>query len=131
MGNVVFEGTFPPVTGLSELAKRHRIFVQPSLFESVPNAMIELLLWKKAFVASRVGGIPELIHPEQCEGLLVDPASTDQLAAALVRLLRNPALADSMAEKSYLSARKIYDYEAIITRYEAVLQAAAKGRSGR
>ena len=126
--SVVFEGTFSPVTGLAEVAKRHRIFVQPSLFESIPNAMIELLLWKKAFVASRVGGIPELLHPEKGEGVLVDPASTDQLAEALIRLLRDEALADSMAEKSWRAARETYAYPTVITRYEAAMQTAAGGK---
>ena len=128
--SVVFEGTFPPVTGLAEVAKRHRIFVQPSLFESIPNAMIELLLWKKAFVASKVGGIPELIHPERGEGLLVDPASTDQLSDALLCLLRDRALTDSMAERSWLTVRGTYNYETVVSRYEATLLDAAEGRFG-
>ena len=123
--SVVFEGTFPPVTGIAEVSKRHRVFVQPSLFESIPNSMIELMLRKKAFVASRVGGIPELLHPENREGILVSPGSTDEIAEALLRLLKNPALADDMAENAYRAACAKYDYEVTLDAYEKVFMEVA------
>ncbi len=125
--SVVFEGTYPPVTGIREIAKRHRIFVQPSLFESIPNTMIELMLWKKAFLASRAGGIPELIHPEKGEGILVEPASTDQLADGLLRFLRDPMLTDRAAERAFDSVRGNYAYESVMDRYEQVLYRTAEG----
>ena len=89
-----------------------------------------MLLWKKAFVASKVGGIPELIHPERGEGLLVEPASTDQLSDALLCLLRDRARTDSIAERSWLTVRGTYNYEAVVSRYEATLLDAAEGRFG-
>ncbi|MBQ9345945.1 MAG: glycosyltransferase family 4 protein [Oscillibacter sp.] len=126
---VIFEGTFPPVDGIAGIAKRHRVFVQPSLFESIPNSMIELMLWKKAFVASNVGGIPELLNPERGEGILVRPGSTEGLAEALLTLLKDEELTNQIAETSYRAVKKNYDYETILQAYEAVLLDAVK-RSG-
>lgn len=118
--SVFFEGTFHPITGLNEIAEKHKIFIQPSLFESIPNSMIELMLRKKAFVATNAGGIPELLRPEEGEGILVPPGSTDLLAEGILRLLQNEVLADSMAEKSYLHALDTYDYNRNISAYEKV-----------
>lgn len=118
--DVFFEGTFRPITGLNEIAKNHRIFVQPSLFESIPNSMIELMLRKKAIIATDVGGIPELLRPDKGEGILVPPGSTDLLAEGILRLLRDERLTDSMAEKAYMQAMRAYDYDRNIKEYESV-----------
>ena len=127
---VIFEGTFPPVTGIAEIAKRHRVFVQPSLFESVPNSMIELMLRKKAFVATRAGGIPELLNPEKGEGILIRPGSTEELAEALLTLLNDGERANQIAETSYRSVLKRYDYQTTIRAYEsAFLDVVKRGRA--
>lgn len=118
--SVVFEGHYPPITGLREIATRHRIFVQPSLFESIPNAMLELLQNKKAIVATRVGGIPEIINEDDGEGILVDPASTDQLSAAIIRLLSDQELVESISQKSYSKVSRLYHYENSLDRYRTL-----------
>ena len=79
-GSVYFEGTFAPLAGLDESARRHKIFVQPSLFESILNSMVELMLRKRAIVATAAGGIPEVMSPAENEEILVLPGSTDKLA---------------------------------------------------
>ena len=119
--SVYFEGTFQPISGLDSVAKKHKIFVQPSLFESMPNSLIELLLRKKALIATEAGGIPELIHPEKGEGILVKAGSTDDLSDAILRLVQNESLADSMASKSQKAAAEIYDYKRNLLNYEKVL----------
>ncbi|MCR4890641.1 MAG: glycosyltransferase family 4 protein [Lachnospiraceae bacterium] len=125
---VIFEGAFHPITGLDKVADRHRIFVQPSLFESMPNSLIELMLRGKAIVATGVGGIPELIRPEHGEGILVEPGSSDSLAAAILSLMRDEGLADTMARKSREQVQKNYDYDSNLLKYEQVLlEIAGKG----
>lgn len=124
---VTFEGTFHPVTGIDDIAAKHKIFVQPSLFESIPNSLIELALRKKAIVATDAGGIPELIRPDKNEGVLVKAGSTDMLAEAVLRLMNDEELTETIAENAYTHAAEIYDYDKTIQRYEDVLKELISG----
>ncbi len=67
------------------------IFVLPSFSEAFPNAVLEAMASGCATVATRVGGIPELItHGET--GLLFENRSQSDLTAQLHRLVGDPAL---------------------------------------
>ncbi|MCB1917355.1 MAG: glycosyltransferase family 4 protein [Rhodocyclaceae bacterium] len=65
------------------------ICIQPSHSEGMPLALMEAASAAKPVVASRVGGVPEIIEHER-SGLLVPPRSTGELAAALARLIERP-----------------------------------------
>lgn len=106
--SVVFEGTYTPITGINEVASRHRIFIQPSLFESIPNAMLELILRKRVVVATKVGGIPEIISPES--GFLVEEGSTDQIYSAIKRILDNEEESLVKAHQVYQKTKEKYNY---------------------
>jgi glycosyltransferase involved in cell wall biosynthesis len=58
-------------------------FVLTSRREGLGSAIVEALVSGRPVVATRVGGIPELIQSE-VNGVLVDPADTDALAAAML-----------------------------------------------
>jgi glycosyltransferase involved in cell wall biosynthesis len=69
--------------------------VVPSLSESFGIVAAEAGMRGTAVVASDVGGLPEIVQHEQ-SGLLVPPGDAEALAAALVRVLSEPALADRL-----------------------------------
>jgi glycosyltransferase involved in cell wall biosynthesis len=69
------------------------LFVFPSLSEATPRAVLEAMAMELPVVATRVGGIPEMIE-EGVTGVLVRPASTAELAAAIVRIFRHPEWAE-------------------------------------
>jgi glycosyltransferase involved in cell wall biosynthesis len=85
---IQFAGTFSPEGGIDRIADRHSIFVQPSLFESIPTSLIEVMLRGRAVIATNVGGVSELVQPDT--GMLVSSGSTDALSEALLQLLSNP-----------------------------------------
>jgi glycosyltransferase involved in cell wall biosynthesis len=64
------------------------IVVQPSLFDALPTALIEGLAAGLPAVASRVGGIVEIVTPDV--GILVPPGDPDTLARSLIELARDP-----------------------------------------
>jgi glycosyltransferase involved in cell wall biosynthesis len=72
------------------------ITVLPSLFEGLPLAAIESLAAQRCMVATAVDGTTEVIINEQT-GLTVPPGSVQELAAAMVRLLRQPELRHRLA----------------------------------
>lgn len=65
------------------------IFTLPSHHEGMPMAVIEAMAAGLPVVASRVGGIPEQVVPEQT-GLLVEAGDVLALTEALLRLIENP-----------------------------------------
>ena len=72
--------------------QRASVVAVPTLSpDNYPVTILESLVRAKPVVASRVGGIPELIQPE-VNGLLVEPGEVPALAAALDRLARDGAL---------------------------------------
>lgn len=65
--------------------------VLPSLYEGMPAVAIESLAAGRTVVATAVGGTPEVVIDGDT-GLTVPPAEPRALAAAICRLLRDPAL---------------------------------------
>lgn len=65
----------------------------PSFSEGSPNVLHEAIACGRPFVATQVGGIPELAHPSYSR--LVPPGDADALADALDELLRAPPVVDA------------------------------------
>jgi glycosyltransferase involved in cell wall biosynthesis len=76
---------------VAELMPQFDVFVQPSLREGLPNAVLEASALGLPIIATAVGGVPELVEHGQT-GLLVPPGSSQELAQALVRLARDDGL---------------------------------------
>jgi len=79
------------------------IHVHATLFDSLPNAILEGMSLGKPAVVTEVGGIPEAVLHEQT-GLVVPPNNPDELSQSLIRLLRSPETAARLgvaAQKRY------------------------------
>jgi glycosyltransferase involved in cell wall biosynthesis len=75
----------PGVLGHAEVCAWYNaadLFCLPSLWEGCPNVVIEALACGTPVVASRVGGIPDLV-PHADLGLLVPPGEAELLAQAI------------------------------------------------
>jgi starch synthase len=65
------------------------VFVFPSLYEAVGIALLEAMACGRPIVASRTGGIPEVVE-DGVSGQLVTPGDAADLARALVLLAGDP-----------------------------------------
>ena len=72
------------------------LFVLPSYTEGMPNALLEAMSAGRCVVASRVGGIPEIIE-DGYSGLLVEPGDPEKLCRALIIAILDPRWRESMA----------------------------------
>lgn len=73
------------------------LYIQPSLSESFGQSIVQAMSVGLPVVATRSGGIPELVT-EGKSGLLVKPASPSELVSAILKLLRDKKLAQKMGE---------------------------------
>jgi glycosyltransferase involved in cell wall biosynthesis len=94
------------------------VSVQPSLNEGLSNVVLESMAAAAPTVATRVGGTPEALVPG-VTGLLVPPADPTALAAAIERLLDDPALAMGLGRAG---RRRIEDTFALDRMHQATAQ---------
>ena len=94
-----------------ELMQALDIFVLPSLSEGIPMALLEAMAASRAVVASRVGGIPEIVE-DGVEGILVEPMDVNRLAESCVRLIDSPETAMKMGEQA--RKRVVQDFSASV-----------------
>jgi glycosyltransferase involved in cell wall biosynthesis len=84
---------FAGAVGQDEIRRHYEradLFALPSFAEGLPVVLIEAMATGLPVVASRITGIPELVE-EGVSGVLVRPGRGDELAAALARVLAQPA----------------------------------------
>jgi glycosyltransferase involved in cell wall biosynthesis len=105
---------------LGRLHRTASVFVLPTLADAFPNVIREAMAARLPCVASRVGGIPDMIVPGQT-GALVPPADADALARELIALIRDPELARRQGEAGYAIYREGFTWEAVCTRIIARL----------
>lgn len=82
--------------------------VMPSYSEGLPRACLEALACGTPVIASKVGGVPELVLDGKT-GFLIEPGNVDQLVERIEELLENPKLAEEMGRKGRAHVVKNYD----------------------
>jgi glycosyltransferase involved in cell wall biosynthesis len=73
------------------------VFALPSIHEGIPMGLLEAMALRRAVVASRVGGIPEVID-HGVNGLLVAPENAKELAQSLEQIVEDQALAIKLGQ---------------------------------
>ena len=95
--------------------------------DGLPNVLLEAQSQKLACVSTRVSGVPELID-DGVTGLLVAPRTPTALAAALLRLIADPALRLRLGEAGYARTTAAFSLDAgadLLARHFASSLAAA------
>ncbi len=97
------------------------IFVQPSLEEAFGLVFAEAGAMAKPTIATRVGGIPEIIQ-DQTTGILVPPKDPQAIAEQLSRLISSPETARQLglAARDYIVSR--FDIKQTAAKYKALYQ---------
>jgi glycosyltransferase involved in cell wall biosynthesis len=100
------------------------VLVLPSLQEPFGRSIIEAMALGVPVVASRVGGIPEILTDGR-DGLLVPPGDVEALAAAIGGLVDEPARRAALAGAAQQRVRRELDVARLSERIEALLLEAA------
>jgi len=107
------------VPEVQEELSRASCFVLPSFQENAPLSLAEAMAAGVPAVASRVGGVPEMIE-DGASGILVDPNDPHDIGQALLRVLGDDRLARSMGRRGRELALRRHRASAVARRTLAV-----------
>ena len=114
-------------TDVKRLIAASDLVVFPSIEPHFPRPVIEAGAMAKPVVASRIGGVEELVVDGET-GLLVPPGDVEALAKAVVQVLSDETLARSLGQAGYCQARTLFDGETNVCKtvavYERILETA-------
>jgi L-malate glycosyltransferase len=102
---------------VSRLLADADIFALPSRSEAFPNSAIEAMASGLPVVASRVGGLLDMIEDGQT-GLLAEPGNAESFAAALSQLLADPGGAVEVGERARAQVQQRYSFERMVQSFE-------------
>jgi starch synthase len=93
--------------------QRATIVTAPSVWDNSPNTVYEAMSCSTPVIASRVGGIPELVD-DGLTGLLTPPEDAEALAEAILTLLLDSARRDAMGRAGREKAMRQYAVSTVL-----------------
>jgi glycosyltransferase involved in cell wall biosynthesis len=98
------------------------VFVQPSLSEGLPLAILEAMGAGLPIVATSVGGVPEALGAGEA-GILVPPGDPEALGAAIAELVESSDAAAKLGIAAHARARAVFSVETMCQRYRELYAA--------
>jgi N-acetyl-alpha-D-glucosaminyl L-malate synthase BshA len=102
---------------VNELLPLADLMLMPSEMESFGLAALEAMACSVPSIATRVGGVPELIHDGK-NGLLFDVGDTESMSTAAISLLSDPERLETMARVARKTAQDHFCASRVIPLYE-------------
>lgn len=90
-----------------------RLFVLPTLADTLPLVILDAMVSKKAVVATRVGGIPEEIE-DGVTGIIVEPNNVDELADEINKIIKYPEKVEMMGKAGYKKVINEYGWNRVV-----------------
>jgi glycosyltransferase involved in cell wall biosynthesis len=103
---------------MSNLYAEHEIFILPSLMEGMPLVLLEAMASGMPVVTTESSGMTDLVE-DSLDGLFVIPGDSESLAAAIVRLCRDPELRLRLGSAAQEKMKR-YSWNQAARRTEAV-----------
>jgi L-malate glycosyltransferase len=110
--------------------KSFDLFAMSSVTEGLGTSLLDAMACGRPIVATRAGGIPEIVEDE-VTGLLVPPRDHHALAEAIVRALKDPALRQRMGGAGFDRVRERFTVERMVAETASVYKRLATSNSQR
>ncbi len=111
---------------VTPLIRTATVVVVPSRHEGFSLVALEAALMGRPVVATRVGGLPEVVVHQET-GLLVEPEDTKGLAEAIAFLLAHPDAATQMGRAARRRAIDVFGWERCVDSYDMLYRKLVKG----
>lgn len=105
------------------------VFVLPSLYEGLPNALLEAMAASRPVVATQVGGIPEVVADGET-GILVPRGDSGALARAICVLLEDRERAREMGIAGRKQVERLFSVETMVAKTEALYEKLIREKMG-
>ncbi|WP_404982892.1 glycosyltransferase [Cobetia marina] len=116
--NIIFLGIKKDI---NEYLVKAEAIILPSLWEGMPNVLIEAMLLKTPVIATPVGSIPEMVDHLQ-SGIIINSTSKDEICRSLEYFLNlDKESKIKIAENAYESAKEKYSKESVINQWLALI----------
>ncbi|MCM8818103.1 MAG: glycosyltransferase [Candidatus Omnitrophica bacterium] len=112
--NVIFTGYREDVLEILYICD---IIVIPSLFEGMPNIILESMALKKPVIATDIPEIKELIIDRE-NGILVPVRNSKKISEKIIYLLTNPDISQNIGIKGYEFVKEKFTIEKMVRNYE-------------
>ena len=96
------------------------IFVHPSLQEGLSNSLLEAMALGLPVVATRIGGIPEVVGEEG--GLLIPPRDAETLAEAIMILLQDHSRRKDLGRTARARVVQHFTWDVVTANFERMRQ---------
>ncbi len=113
---------------VSEIISTFDVAVLPSFFEGMGRVLLEAMAMEKPVVASRVGGIPDLLE-HGINGFLVRPGNVEELTEALKKILTDKGLAESMGKQGRKRIKEQFSADVMAQSVEKLYRELLTGKS--
>jgi glycosyltransferase involved in cell wall biosynthesis len=101
--------------------KQIDVAIVPSIWnEPFGMVAVEACAWSRPVIASRMGGLPEIIQ-DQFNGLLCSPDDPDSLGVAMLKLHQQPQLLARLSAQARVSVASLTDVDLMLDSYESIL----------
>lgn len=121
-GNVEFKGFNADVRGLMSACNA---VIVPSLKEGFGLAAVEAMALSRPVIATNVGGLPEIVVPDDT-GLLVPANSPQQIAEAMEKVITEMSTAERMGKSGRTRAESCFDLKTQIKAVYSILEGYTK-----
>jgi glycosyltransferase involved in cell wall biosynthesis len=125
--HVLLPGFRPDVLSL---LKGVDVFVMSSVMEGLGTSVLDAMACRKPVVATRAGGIPEVVEDGRT-GILVPVRDADEIAHAIVTLLERPELRDTLGQSGRVRVEQRFSADRMVSAtFDAYVRLAGRSRAG-
>ena len=103
------------------------LLVLPSLYEGMPNVVLEAMRFRKPVVATAAPGTTELVIPDET-GLLVPTRNPPALAQAIRRVVADPDLARRLGEAGRARVEAEFGVDRMVARFADLYESLARAK---
>ena len=114
--NVILLGHIADQQQLTDLYRGAAVFVHPAHYEGLPTVLLEAMACSRPVVSTAVSGALDVIEDGK-NGLLIPPHAPDQMAHAILRVLKDPGFGQLLGVAARETIERRYSWSLISQAY--------------